>query len=164
MDERFPMPASHLRASRSADATCPYSGVERRELPAQAIEGTAAVCDPTRRRGRPGYETPAISAGRPWYVVLNVHAAKWSVFAPPQRPAFTPPLTGPSCRLPVVSPLECIPRIPGEVPTTSPPAANERNNARLAGCPAGVRPDKRLCHMGDERIELRLRGLGIFHP
>jgi hypothetical protein len=52
----------------------------------------------------------------------------------------------------------------GEVPTISPPAANERNNARLAGCPAGVRPDKRLCHMGDERIELRLRGLGIFHP
>jgi IstB-like ATP binding protein len=102
--------------------------------------------------------------GRPWYVVLNAHAAKWSVFAPPQRPAFTPPLTGPSCRLPVVSPLECTPRIPGEVPTTSPPAANERNNARLAGCPAGVRPDKRLCHMGDERIELRLRGLGIFHP
>ena len=44
----------------------------------------------------------------------------------------------------------------GEAPTTSPPAANERNNARLAGCPAGVRPDKRLCHMGDERIELRL--------
>src|ERR1700726_3404149 len=39
--------------------------------------------------------------GRPWYVVLNAHAAKWSVFAPPQRPAFTPPLTGPSCRLPV---------------------------------------------------------------
>jgi hypothetical protein len=51
---RLRQPASHWRGSRSPHASCPYSGAERRELPAQAIEGRAAVCDPTRRRGRLG--------------------------------------------------------------------------------------------------------------
>src|SRR4030081_3223564 len=54
MDHRLRQTASHWRASRSPHASCPYSGAERRELPAQAIEGKAAVCDPTRRRGRLG--------------------------------------------------------------------------------------------------------------
>src|ERR1700730_1426449 len=113
MDHRLRQPASHWRASRSPHASCPYSGAERRELPAQAIEGKAAVCDPTRRRGRLGGRsrdrrnhprflkataapatTPRPSPpGRPWRVVLDAHAANWPVFAPPQWPAFTPPLT-----------------------------------------------------------------------
>src|SRR3984893_12635667 len=113
MDHRLRQPASHWRASRSPHASCPYSGAERRELPAQAIEGKAAVCDPTRRRGRLGGRSrdrrnhprflkataaPATKPrpsppGRPWRVVLDAHAANWPVFAPPQWPAFTPPLT-----------------------------------------------------------------------
>src|SRR6202521_4713340 len=76
-------------------------------------EGKAAVCDPTRRRGRPGGRSrnrrnhhrflkaasapatkpPPSPPSRPWRVVLDAHAANWPVFAPPQWPAFTPPLT-----------------------------------------------------------------------
>jgi isopentenyl diphosphate isomerase/L-lactate dehydrogenase-like FMN-dependent dehydrogenase len=43
MDERLRQSTSDRRASRSPHASCPYSGAERRELPAQALEGKAAA-------------------------------------------------------------------------------------------------------------------------
>src|SRR3977135_1505342 len=78
MDHRLRQPASHWRASRSPHASCPYSGAERRELPAQSIEGKAAAAneataaaDPQtgeitllpERHVRAGNEMLAISAG-----------------------------------------------------------------------------------------------------
>src|SRR3984893_11668928 len=114
MDERLRQSTSERRAARSPHASCPYSGAERRELPAQAIEGKTAARPSTRRRGHcscrsrnrrnhhsflkaasaPAAKSWPSPPGRPRCVLLYAHVAKWPVFATPRWPTFTPPLTG----------------------------------------------------------------------